>query len=83
MCDLCAATEREMLSRTLEQYLRPGVRIAVKYAMNEKDSEEIILVDDQAKTSVTLSSVGPMCWEAENRGNVVKFPTKVIPFPTE
>lgn len=62
-----------MLGQTLQDYLRPGVRIAVKYAMRDNDAEEILLVDDEAGTCVTLSSVGPMCWEAENRGNVVSL----------
>jgi len=73
MCDMCAANELKLLRQTLEEYLRPGVRIAVKYAMGDEDTEEIILVDDEAGICVTLSSVGPMCWEAENRGNVVRL----------
>ncbi len=74
MCEMCATNEYRMLGQTLQQYLRPGIRVAVKYAIDDHDAEEIILVDDEAGTNVTLSTDSVFCWEAENRGNVVKFP---------
>ena len=83
MCDLCEATELKSLTDTLRDYLRPGVRLAVKYALSDNDNEILVLFDDETKTAVTLSTVGSICWEAENYGNVVKLPVKtnVVSFP--
>jgi hypothetical protein len=74
MCELCTSLERKMLGQTLRDYLRPGVRISVQYALDDNDVEEIVLVDDVAGTNVTISTDSVFCWESEQRNNVVKFP---------
>ena len=86
MCELCAANERHMLGATLQPFLAPGIRIAVKYAMSDTDTEEIFLIDDNNKTAVTLSTSGYICWEAENHGNVEQIadhPREPVVAPTE
>jgi len=76
MCDMCDRHELLGLSDTLKQFLRPGVRIMVKHAMDEHDSDEINIVDDNTKVHVVLSAGGRICWEDSNQTNVVRFPTK-------
>lgn len=73
MCNICTLNERKMLGGALQDYLRPGVKVVVKYANNDNDTEEVILVDEENKTELVLSTIGYMCWEAQDHGNVVQL----------
>lgn len=63
-----------MLGESLEQFLRPGVRLAVRYGLRDGETDEIILMDDENNVAVTITSDVPLCWETSRRNNVVKFP---------